>query len=248
MTDAQTERLVSQLAQARRGRAIIDALAAIPASVTEAHLVQDRVAALLAEEIGGFKANAPPDGPTVRGAIYASTIFASPARVPDGFAPNAFVEGEIAFRLLRDFTERERAYTTGEVAPALEALPAIELISGRLRDWQTRPQLEQLVDAMANAALIIGAPRRDWERALDIRNLPVKAWVGGTLAFEGIGGHPIGDPLAVAVALVNLMRQNGGVKAGQIVTTGSCTGLRPLRPGERFAVEFAGLGGAELQL
>jgi 2-keto-4-pentenoate hydratase len=42
------------------------------------------------------------------------------------------------------------------------------------------------------------------------------------------------------------MRSQNGVKAGQVVTTGSCTRILSLRPGDRYEVEFEGLGGAEL--
>ena len=65
--------------------------------------------------------------------------------------------------------------------------------------------------------------------------------------LEQVGGHPIGHPLAVAVAFVEMMRAEGGVKAGQFITCGSCTGLRYLKPGDTCGVRFEGLGGAELQ-
>jgi 2-keto-4-pentenoate hydratase len=60
------------------------------------------------------------------------------------------------------------------------------------------------------------------------------------------GGHPAGDPFGFVVSLVNAMRCGGGVGAGQIVTTGSWTGLRFLRPGDRCALHFKGLGDVEV--
>jgi 2-keto-4-pentenoate hydratase len=60
------------------------------------------------------------------------------------------------------------------------------------------------------------------------------------------GGHPTGDPLGVAVALVNLMRNAGGVRAGQFVTCGTFTGLRFLKPGDVCGVQFDGLGAAQV--
>jgi 2-keto-4-pentenoate hydratase len=61
-----------------------------------------------------------------------------------------------------------------------------------------------------------------------------------------VGGHPTGDPLGVAVALANMMRDKGGVRAGQFVTCGSFTGLRYLQPGDTCDVRFEGLGAAEV--
>ena len=91
---------------------------------------------------------------------------------------------------------------------------------------------------------MLGPELANWKQ-LDLANLRVNAWVNGELVWQQIGGHPIGDPVGVAVALVNLLRDQNGVKAGQVVTTGSCTRIRYLQPGDRFEVEFEGLGSAE---
>ena len=55
-----------------------------------------------------------------------------------------------------------------------------------------------------------------------------------------------GIGIGVAVALVNLMREQNGVRAGQFVTCGSWTGLRFLKPGDTCGVRFEGLGEAEV--
>jgi 2-keto-4-pentenoate hydratase len=43
-----------------------------------------------------------------------------------------------------------------------------------------------------------------------------------------------------------MMRERDGVRAGQFVTCGSCTGLRHLQPGDVCSVRFGGLGVAEV--
>jgi 2-keto-4-pentenoate hydratase len=57
-----------------------------------------------------------------------------------------------------------------------------------------------------------------------------------------------GDPAGFAVALVNTMRNTGGVKARQIVTTGSWTGLLFLKPGRSLfdPLRGAGRSGSEI--
>ena len=79
---------------------------------------------------------------------------------------------------------------------------------------------------------------------MDLAALHVYLSVNGLMALAQQGGHPIKDPLGPAVALVNLMRDSGGVRAGQFVTTGSCTGLRYLKPGDSCTVRFDELGSA----
>ena len=84
-----------------------------------------------------------------------------------------------------------------------------------------------------------------WQ-SLALGKLKVTLTVNGEPVLEQVGGHPTGDPLGIAVALVEMMRGTGGVKAGQFVTCGSCTGLRYLKPGDVCGVSFEGLGTAEV--
>ena len=245
MTEDEIAAAAAALAEAERSGVLLDGLAVVPGSVGEAHAVQDRVAGLLGAAVGGFKATAPTGGEPTRGLIYARMIRPSPARIPAPEVPHCGVEAEVAFRFTRALPGRAGAYGREEVAAAVVALPAIEVVSGRYREASGQPALEQLADRVANGALVAGAEVADWA-TLDLGRLRVRMVVNGETVVEKQGGHPIGDPLAVAMALVNMMRGAGGVAAGQLVTTGSWTGLRFLKPGDRCAVAFEGLGGAEV--
>jgi len=245
MTEDEISAAVTLLAELRRHGGLTPALNATPATVAQAHAIQDRLAAELGEPVGAFKANAPPGGPVSRGLIFGSGIFAGPARVAAADFAHKGVEGEIAFRFRHDLPARATDYTRAEVVQAITALPAIEIVSGRFTDPQTRPALEQVADCMVNGALVLGAEISNW-RPLDLANLRIRTWLNGELLWDNVGGHPIGDPVGVAVALVNHMREQDGVKAGQVVTTGSCTGIRFLQPGDRFEIEFEKLGGTEV--
>ena len=68
--------------------------------------------------------------------------------------------------------------------------------------------------------------------------------VNGETVLEQVGGHATGDPLGGAVARVNMMREQRGVRAGQFVTCGPYTGLRYLKPGDECRVSYADLGSA----
>ncbi len=234
---------IAALVQAHRSRTQIEALPAEPSTIAEAHAIQDGVAARLGEAIGAFKATAPQGEPPTRGLIYARMIKASPARLAPAEVPHLGVEAEIAFRFTRNLPPRDTPYTREEVAETVTILPAIEVVSGRFRDPRTRPRLEQLADCMANGALVTGPELNDWSH-LDVANLRVRLLVNDAPVMEQQGSHPTGDPLGVAVALVNLMRDLGGVKAGQFVATGSWTGMRFLQPGDRCTIQFETLGEA----
>ncbi|HEY1856672.1 2-keto-4-pentenoate hydratase [Acidocella sp.] len=245
MTEQEIASAAAALAEAERSGTQLEALPVAPASVTEAHAIQDRVVALTGTPVGAFKATAPLDKEPTRGLIYAHMIRQSPARLPTAEVPHLGVEGEVAFRFTRDLPARGTPYTREEVAEALVALPAIEVVSSRYREPRAKPPLEQLADRNINGALVPGAEIADWSH-LEMQSLRVTLFVNDEPVVDREGGHPTGDPLGVAVALVNMMREGTGVKAGQLVTTGSWTGLRFLNPGDRCAVEFAGLGRAEV--
>jgi 2-keto-4-pentenoate hydratase len=188
---------------------------------------------------------APADGEPTRGLIYAETIHASPARVPAAAVPQCGVEAEVAFVFRRDFAARAAAYSRDEVAAAVDACAAIELVTSRYRDSDRASALEKLADSISNGGFVHALPATDW-RSLELGRLKVTLIVNGATVLDQAGGHPTGDPLGVAAALVNLVRDKGGVRAGQFVTCGSYTGLRYLKPGDVCGVCFEGLGSAEV--
>jgi len=245
MTNQEIAACVEALVEARRRGSWIEALPATPSSVAEAHLIQDRVAAELGEAIAGFKINAMPGDEPTRGLIYARMIRPSPAKIAPAETPHLGVEAEIAFRFTRDLPAREEPYRREEAVEAMVALPAIEVVSSRFRDPRARPPLEQLADNLINGALVPGEETRDWAR-LELARLRMMLEVNGETVVAQQGGHAGGDPAGFALALVNAMRDSGGVKAGQVVTTGSWTGLRFLKPGDRCSIRFEALGGAEV--
>jgi 2-keto-4-pentenoate hydratase len=216
-----------------------------PAGVADAHAIQDAVTAALGTPIGAFKANAPAGAEPTRGVIYAPTVYASPARISVAVVPQCGVEGEVAFRFRRDLPPRPTPYTREEVAAAVEACAAIEPVTSRFENPDVATPMEKLADCIANGAFVHGATVTDGQR-LDLGKLKVTLTVNGVVVLEQTGGHPTGDPLGIAVALVEMMRATTGVKSGQFVTCGSCTGLRYLKPGDTCGVRFEGLGSAEL--
>lgn len=244
MTEAEIETAAALLADARRRGVQIEGLPVTPSSVAEGHAIQDRMAALVGEPIGAFKAGAPPDGEPTRGLIEARMVRASPARMAVAEVPHLGVEGETAFKFTRDLPARREPYTREEVAAAVTVLPVIEIVSSRFREPLSRPKLEQLADCGINAGLVVGPETADWSH-LDLAKLRVTFIVNGEVRIAREGGHPTNDPIAGAVALANMMPD--GIEAGQIVTTGSWTGLPFLQPGDHCIVRFEGLGEAEVR-
>ena len=156
------------------------------------------------------------------------------------------MEGEVAFRFRHDLPPRATAYSRDEVAAAMDACAAIEVVSSRFANPDAMSAHDKLADCISNGGFVFGTLIEDW-RALDLGQLKVQLTVNSAVVLDQVGGHPIGDPLGVGVAFVEMMRPAGGVRAGQFITCGSCTGLRYLKPGDACGVVFEGLGGAHLQ-
>ena len=72
---------------------------------------------------------------------------------------------------------------------------------------------------------------------------------GSTVVQRATWGNPAGDPLRLLAWLANEGALSlGGLRAGQWVTTGSCTGTVMVTPGTVVVADFPGLGRAELRL
>jgi 2-keto-4-pentenoate hydratase len=217
-----------------------------PQGVDDAHAIQDATVALLGEMLAGWKAGSTPEGSFVRAPLLRSRVFESGATIPAGLTPMLGVEAEVAFRFIRALPPRERPYTRDEVADAVIALAAIEVIDTRYVDNDRAPVLDRLADFVSNGAFVAGVEQPRW-RDIDLAGLHVTLSIDGAPIVDRIGGHPSGDPLGPAVDLANAQRLRGGIGAGQFVTTGSFTGVNRARPGQAIAAVFEGLGAAQMR-
>ena len=239
------DRVARLLLEARRtgGPLVVAAPEAALAEVADAYAVQERVVRELGP-VGAWKVGAAsPTAEPVRAPILAATIHASPLTLPAASFHVIGIEAEIAYRLSADLPPRERPYTGTEVGAAIEAmLPAIELVDTRLADHAAAPPLWKLADNQINWGLVTGALESDWRR-FDPLTQPVRLEVDGAVVAEGRGGNTAGDPFRLLVWLANRCGAHcGGLRRGQIVTTGSLTGLRFVAPGARVRAVLEGLG------
>jgi 2-keto-4-pentenoate hydratase len=249
MSSEAAVRAAGLLVRAREEGATLSAdVAGFPlAGAAEAYAIQ----ALVAAEVGAVRAwkvgATTPEAEPVFAPIFTGLVHASPARLPAATFHKRGIEAEIAYRLGRDLPARGEPYARDEVLDAVAAvLPAIEIVDSRLAGFEERDPWWKLADNQVNGALVVGPTLDDWRR-IDPSTQPVRLMVDGAVVVEGRGGNTAGDPLRLLVWLANHVGGHcGGLKAGQIVTTGSLTGVRFVDPGVRIVAELAGLGAAEI--
>ncbi len=242
MNPTHIEQAASLLAAARRNRQPLDRLPTDcrPATLDDAFAIQDATVARLGDRVAGWKVTLlPPDGQFAYGTILGSVVKKSGQSIDARDVPMLGMEGEIAFRFLEDLPPRAAPYTYDEVAARVMAFPLIEVVATRYTDYASTPAVERTADMMSNGAFVVGDDQPAW-RTMDLVNIPVSLTFDDTVVVERTGGHALGDPLRLAIDMVNRLRQNAGVRAGQMITTGAYTGMQVCKPGQRVSVRFAG--------
>jgi 2-keto-4-pentenoate hydratase len=222
-----------------------------PRDRIEAYAIQAEIEKYSSQSLFGWKIAATSeagqkhinvDGP-MAGRILAETV------IPDGgtasMAGNEMrvAEPEFAFRMRIDLPARTTPYTMQQVLDAVDTLhPAIEIPDSRFADFVSAGAAQIIADNACAHQFVLGSPTSaDW-RSLDlVEERPVVS-LGGQ-QFIGHGKNVLGDPLIALTWLANELHQLGvTLKAGQIVTTGTCHPPLPIQSGDLCAVDFGSLG------
>jgi 2-keto-4-pentenoate hydratase len=253
------ELLAEALWRARRDGGVVDpASVQEPKNDDEAYAVQDAIVRLSGQSSRGFKVGSTSAeaqrllGTSEPGScpVLASYYFESPVKIEVVAAHMPALEGEFAFRLGRDLPARASDYNEDEVRTAIDAVAgAIEVVGTRLQGGLAgKGRLLVTADSGANIALVVGAWTTDW-RGLDLKSHAVEMRVNGTPQGAGTGSRALGDPINVMVWLANQQSRRGrGLKAGEVVSTGTCTGLDPVEPGDDVVADFGALGRVRIRL
>jgi 2-keto-4-pentenoate hydratase len=182
------------------------------------------------------------DGP-MAGRILAETV------IPDGgtasMAGNEMrvAEPEFAFRMRVDLPPRDTPYTVQEVLDAVDTLhPAIEIPDSRFADFVSAGAAQIIADNACAHLFVLGPPTRaDWRARDLVEERPVITLRGQQ--FTGHGKNVLGDPRVALAWLANELSQLGvTLKAGQVVTTGTCHPPLPIQAGDFCAMDFGVLG------
>jgi 2-keto-4-pentenoate hydratase len=241
--------LAELLLAARRSGRAIDSLPAalIPTTAAEAYAVQDQVTSALGA-LAGWKVGAASPSATPNCApLLADLVAASPARWPADQFRLRGVEGELAFRFGAALKPRAAPYGEDEIWAAVESLhPAIEVVESRFAAFPALDPLALLADHQSNGAFCHGAAAEDW-REIDFLSQPARLLIDGKEVASARGGNAAGHPRRLLAWLANHRAREGrGIAAGDIVTTGSHTGLVFAAPGATVTAEFRGIGSAAL--
>lgn len=214
-----------------------------------AYAVQDATVSGLGP-VGGWKVGAkgpsaePACAPLPAGVLFESgaTLLGPPWRMRG-------IEVEVAVRLGRDLVPATAEPDTATVRDAIEAvLPVIEVVETRLADWRDSAPLAQLADLQSHGGLVIGRASAMNPRELDLRTVEAYVAFDGQPVASTRGANPAADIWRLLAWLAWHCAQRGQpLRAGQIVTTGSCTGMLFAPEGAHVQAQLDGIGVVELR-
>ena len=222
-----------------------------PKSLEEAYQIQKEVNSFLSPSSNAWKV-----GSTSKEAqLKLGTTEPGAARVPEQFkfrdgdkipvfsSHDLWVEGEFAISLGKDLPSREQAYSYEEVYSAIDGVaPSLEFVGSRLKNGLGGSgRLSVTADGGANVALCVGQVVHDWVD-VDLPTQRVSLTLNGTEVASGVGSNALEDPINVVLWLANHKRFSQGLLAGEIISTGTCTGLTKVAPGDRVRAEFGPIG------
>ena len=179
------------------------------------------------------------------GRIFARGVFPSGSSLPpELFVNYRLCECEFAFELGLDFPARERPYTDADARAGIESLiPAIEIGDSVFEDWYAASgYFGTCLDNGGGAAFVAGTRIRDWH-SIDLPHASMDLYLNGQYVKSGVGQAAMGHPVTSLGWLLNWLRERGrGTVAGEIVSTGTCTGHCFVASGDHVRVDFGDLG------
>ena len=150
------------------------------------------------------------------------------------------IEGEIAFVLGRDL--KGPGIGVAEAIRAVDfATAAFEIIDSRIKDWKITAR-DTIADNGSSALYMLSGTRRSIE-GLDLAHLGMALWKNGEVVQSAAGAAVMDNPINALVFLANhLASHDRGLLAGQVVLSGSLSGMIKMNRGEQYELEIKQLG------
>jgi 2-keto-4-pentenoate hydratase len=229
-----------------------------PVSISDAYDIQERYVALLRGEHGvavGYKVGLTSatmqtfcgiDHP-IAGVVLASRVHKSGASVQRADFGRLGLEFEIAVRIKSDVPVTGKPCTAETIAPHIDGVcAAIELVDDRSADYSKLDVRSLVADNSWNAGIVLSEFSSKWP---DLEAVPGRAAKNGAAIGEGFGRDILGHPFNSAAWLATQLASRGeGLKAGQVVMTGSVMKtVFPESPAS-YRFELEGIGSVEVQV
>ncbi|MFK8023445.1 MAG: 2-keto-4-pentenoate hydratase [Ilumatobacter sp.] len=228
------------LAGAELDRRAVAAIEPAPGDLATAYRIQDAGHRLHGEQLAAWKAGVTSeaaqellelDAP-VAGRVRASYVLESPGSIGvDAFATPPRLEVEVGLRLHVDLTEVPADPL--ELAEVVDAVPVIEVVSGRVASFPLLAAADLVADNVVSGRIVTGT-----SLGLDVAAIRALDSIAVALEIDreevvvGRGSAALGHPLHVLGWLAqHAVERAAPLRSGELVITGTCTGMTPVQVG-----------------
>ena len=182
-----------------------------------------------------LKVNQPDFGQMTSGMVFNE---GEPIRTDTMIAPRA--EAEVAFVLKRDLMGP--GVTAADVLRATDCvMPCFEIVDSRIKDWKIKIQ-DTVADNASCGVLTLGGMRKS-PRQLDLALAGMVLAKNGEVISTSTGAAVQGSPVNAVAWLANTLGRLGiGLKAGEVILSGSQSPLVPVKAGDSLSCSVVGLG------
>jgi 2-keto-4-pentenoate hydratase len=229
-----------------------------PATISDAYDIQDSYVALLRGKHGdavGYKVgltSAPMqafcriDHP-IAGVVLARRVVQSAASLRRTNFGRLGLEFEIAVRIKSDVPVTGVPWTAEMIRPHIDGVcAAVEIVDDRSADYSALDVRSLVADNSWNAGIVLSEFATTWP---DLEDVLGRATKDAAAIGEGHGRDILGHPFnSVAWLATQLASRGAGLKAGQVVMTGSV--MKTIFPEHdaHYRFELQGLGFVEVQV
>ena len=154
-------------------------------------------------------------------------------------------EGEIAFVLKHDLMGP--GVSAADVIAATEGVMAcFEIVDSRIENWKIKIQ-DTVADNASCGVLVLGDRLVD-PRDVDLGTCGMVLEKNGEIVATGAGAAALGHPANAVAWLANTLGRLGmGLKAGEVVLSGSLGIMVPVQAGDSLRVSIGGIGGCSVR-
>jgi 2-keto-4-pentenoate hydratase len=159
------------------------------------------------------------------------------------------VECEYAFEIGRHYPAADGVLDLASLSEAVaECRAAIEVVGRRLEPDIPLNHKSVVADFGINVAFALGGAIPGWREGA-LLELPVTTLVDARVVAEGNGHLVLGNPLESLLWLARRLADRGAhLRAGEVVLTGTCTGITPVASGQTFEARFGDSAGVMLHV
>lgn len=175
----------------------------------------------------------------IAGRLAADDVLRSGQRIVLDARHLRIVEAEVIFEIGRDLPAAEAPFDEATVWDSIAgAFAGLEVCDSRFSQGDDL-SLAHLVADNSNAdRLVVGEPLVNW-RATGLANLSINLVLQSGLSVEGSASRVLGNPGKALAWLANWLGARGeGLRRGQLVASGTCTGITEAARSDQIVAVF----------